>query len=83
MPYPFTVLTMLVFRHVATAGPFAAGENPEAINRNNQGADKYSRLDHLEKFRSKLDGKLHFKLCYPGIIIHGTVCMRIFNCPKS
>ena len=55
-----------MFRHVATAGPFAAGENPESMDKSNPEADKSSRLDELEQHRSKVDGKLHFRLCYPG-----------------
>ena len=58
-----------MFRHVATAGSFAPGENAESINKDNPGADKFSRLDELENFRSREDGKLHFKLCYPGELV--------------
>ena len=58
-----------MFRHVASAGPFVAGENAESINKDDPGADKFARLDELESFRSRVDGKLHFSLCYPGEIM--------------
>ena len=55
-----------MFRHLTSAGPFTSSENAESFNKDNPTADKFSRLDELETFRSKKDGKLHFKLCYPG-----------------
>ena len=62
-----------IFSHDTAGGFFSSHEDALSKNPDNPGAFLFSILDQLETYRSA-EGKFHFKLCYPEIIVDGKSC---------